>query len=294
MGDQEAGSVRELRESLIEEIVRAVGLPYTRFWYKIFSTIFWLPTHRLSEVGSLFDREVAENGFQSAMRTMQAVFMREVNVLTTAEIPSSGPLLLLANHPGTYDAVVLASHVPRDDLKIVASHIPFIEKMRNANRHFFFATRDTLKRMVVIKEIVDHLRSGGAVLIFPGGHMEPDPAFMPQALDALDDWSKAVEIFVQKVPQTAVQIGIVSNLLAEKNFKNPLTRLRKNFRDRQRIGEFIQVIHQMALGKKYHNIPRLSFTAPFYINTVNFDGDQKMLLPFAIQAAKASMQEHIP
>ena len=101
-------------------------------------------------------------------------------------VPKRGPLLVVSNHPGTYDAVAIAAHLSRDDVKIVSSDIPFIQTMRNANRHFLFTTRDTYKRMIVIKRAIRHLKSGGAILIFPSGHIDPEPAFMPDAMKELE------------------------------------------------------------------------------------------------------------
>ena len=63
-------SVHELRQSLIDEIIKSVGLPRTPFWRKIFSPIFWLPTDRFSRFGSKFDALVAKSGFNKAVRKM--------------------------------------------------------------------------------------------------------------------------------------------------------------------------------------------------------------------------------
>lgn len=287
-------SVHELRQSLIDEIIKSVGLPRTPFWQKILSPIFWLPTDRFSRFGSKFDALVAKSGFNKAIQNALAFFVGDVEVHGKDNIPKNGPLLIVSNHPGTYDAVVIAAQLPRDDVKIVSSGIPFIQKMKNANRHFLFATRDTYKRMVVIKRAIRHLKSGGAILIFPSGHIDPEPAFIPKAMQELETWSRVVEIFLSKVPETTIQVAIVSNVLSQKHYKNPLTRLRKHWRDRQRIAEFIQVINQLVFRRKFHGIPKITFVKAFGMQEINKSGGMETLMPYVIARAKEAMAYHLP
>jgi len=287
-------SVNELRKSLIDEIIKSVGLPRTPFWRKIFSPLFWPPTDRFSRFGSEFDKLVAKSGFNKAIKNALTFFVGDVEVQGGNNIPKNGPLLVVSNHPGTYDAVAIAAQLPRDDIKIVSSGIPFIQKMRNANRHFLFATRDTYKRMIVIKRAIRHLKAGGAILIFPSGHIDPEPAFMPEAMKELETWSRVVEIFLSRVPETYIQVVIVSNVLSPKYMKNPLIRLRKHWRDRQRIAEFLQVINQLIFRRKFHDIPRVTFAEAFGLKDLREGGRRKALMPYVIARAKELMALHTP
>ena len=286
-------SINELRVSLIDEIIKSVGLPRTTFWRNVFSPIFWLPTDRFSRFGSNFDKLVAKSGFNKAIKNALAFFVGDVEVHGGDNVPKRGPLLVVSNHPGTYDAVVIAAQLPRDDVKIVSSDIPFIQNMRNANRHFLFTTRDTYKRMIVIKRAIRHLKSGGAILIFPSGHIDPEPAFMPDAMEELETWSRVVEIFFNKVPEIYIQVAIVSKVLSPKYMKNPLTRLRKERRDRQRIAEFLQVIDQMVFRRKFHDIPKITFAEAFGLKEINESGRIKAVMPYVITRAKEMMALHI-
>ena len=286
-------SINELRLSLIDEIIKSVGLPRTPFWRKVFSPIFWLPTDRFSRFGSSFDALVAKSGFNKAIKNALTFFVGDVEVHGVNNIPKTGPLLVVSNHPGTYDSVVIAAHLPRDDVKIVSSDIPFIQKMRNANRHFLFTTRDTYKRMIVIKRAIRHLGDGGAILIFPSGHIDPEPAFMPEAMKELETWSRVVEIILSKVPEITIQVAIVSNVLSQKHFKNPLTRLRKHWRDRQRIAEFLQVINQLVFRRKFHDIPKITFAEAFGLKDINENDDTKTAMPYVIARAKEMMALHV-
>ena len=286
-------SINELRISLVDEIIKSVGLPRTPFWRKVFSPVFWLPTDRFSRFGSNFDKLVAKSGFNKAIKNALAFFVGDVEVHGGDNVPKRGPLLVVSNHPGTYDAVVIAAHLPRDDVKIVSSDIPFIQNMRNAKRHFLFTTRDTYKRMLVIKRAIRHLKSGGAILIFPSGHIDPEPAFMPNAMKELETWSRVVEIFLNKVQEVNIQVAIVSNVLSMKYLKNPLTRLRKHWRDRQRIAEFLQVINQLVFRRKFHDIPKITFAKAFGLKDINENDDTKTVMPYVIARAKEMMALHV-
>lgn len=287
-------SETELRKALLDEIVRAVGLPVCNFWRKMVEILCWVPISRFSKFGSYVDKLVYQHGFSKAIDLSLKMLVEDVQILDEAQVPTTGPLLVVSNHPGTYDALCLASKLPRDDVKIVSSNIPFLKIMKNVNDHFLFGSVDSYVRMLVIRNAIRHLEKGGVVIIFPSGHMDPEPAFMPGAMQALDEWSKSLEVFVNKVPDTVVQVAVVSHVLHPRYLAKPLTRLRKGRRERQRIAEFLQVIHQMVFKKKFNQIPLVSFAEPFRLKDINVHGDINALLPHAKKQAQILMEKHIP
>ena len=52
--------------------------------------------------------------------------------------------------------------------------------------------------MQVMRESIRHLKNGGALLIFPRGSIEADPAFMPHPEAEFEHWSRSLEIFMQR------------------------------------------------------------------------------------------------
>ncbi|RJQ42015.1 MAG: hypothetical protein C4545_05845 [Anaerolineaceae bacterium] len=286
-------SESELRKALLDEIVRAVGLPISNFWRKFVEVAFWVPISRFSKLGSYFDQMVYQYGFSKAVDISLKLLVNDVEVIGNINAPASGPLLVVSNHPGTYDALCLAAKLPRDDVKIVSSNIPFLKKMKNVNDHFLFASVDSYVRMLVIRNAIRHLEKGGAVIIFPSGHMDPEPFFMPGAMEALDEWSKSIEIFVNKVPETVIQVAVVSRVLTPHYLSHPLTHLRKGRRERQRIAEFLQIINQMVYRKKFNQTPLVSFAPPFKLVNISPTKEIDRLLPYAIDQAKDLMQSHL-
>jgi len=93
-------------------------------------------------------------------------------------IPETGPLLIVANHPyGAMDGLAIAASVEtrRSDLCIIiwdAIDVP------EANEHFLALdlaenSRKALRQNVLIRrKAISHLRSGGAILLFPSGCVE--------------------------------------------------------------------------------------------------------------------------
>ncbi len=287
-------SETDLRKALLDEIVRAVGLPITNFWRKMVEVLFWIPIKRFSQLGAYFDKMVYQHGFSKAVDISLKLLVNDIKILDDVAVPETGPLLVISNHPGTYDALCLAAKLPRDDVKIVSSNIPFLKIMKNANDHFLFTSVDNYVRMLVIRNAIRHLEKGGAVIMFPSAHMDPEPAFMPGAMEALDEWSRSIEIFVKKVPETVVQVAVVSRVIIPKYLAHPITRVRKGRRERQRIAEFLQVINQMVYKKKFNQVPLVSFAQPFSLGQISAEKDINKLLPYSIARAKELMQNHLP
>lgn len=287
-------SETDLRKALLDEIVRAVGLPITNFWRKMVEVLFWVPINRFSKLGAFFDKMVYQHGFSKAVDISLKLLVSDIDILHAVDVPKTGPLLVISNHPGTYDALCLAAKLPRDDVKIVSSNIPFLKIMKNANDHFLFTSVDNYVRMLVIRNAIRHLEKGGAVIMFPSAHMDPEPAFMSGAMEALDEWSRSIEIFVRKVPETIVQVAIVSRVLIPKYLAHPITRVRKGRRDRQRIAEFLQVVNQMIYKKKINQVPLVSFAQPFSLEQISPEKDISKLLPYSVARAKELMHDHLP
>ena len=112
-------------------------------------------------------------------------------------------------------------------------------------------------------------------------------------MDEIDNWSRAINIFLQKAPDTQVQVALVSNVLAERYFRNSLTRLRKRLRDRQRIGEFLQVMSQLVSRKQFEHVPFVTFGEPFTLECINARNNIERLLPHVKNLAREMMLLHI-
>jgi hypothetical protein len=242
----------ELRRTLSTDILEAVGLP----------------AHLFARLAAEFDHHVAQSGLMEAVRWVLPRFVEGVHALGTENIPTTGPLVIASNHPGAYDGLVIASCLPRDDLKIMVTDRPFLRGLHAASPHLIYTPRDTEGRMGVVRQAVHHLREGGSLLIFAHGNVEPDPALVPGAEEALEGWSPSVPLFLRRVPGASLVVTIVSGVLAPSALQHPLARLREGWQARQLLAEVLQVSQQMLLRRRFGLAPTVRFAAPLMAGDV--------------------------
>jgi hypothetical protein len=221
-------------------------------------------THRFAQVMAHLDQIVARSGFRDGMRYGTSVFATSTKQLGCEHVPDKGPLLLVANHPGGCDAMAIAASLPRDDLKIIVSGFPLFRNLPNASRQLIFTDPHggLGSNFPVIRSAIRHLQSGGSVLTFPSGRVEPDPSIMPRAMELLQNWSPSIELLVRKVPHLKIQFAIVSGVLSPIFLYNPFTNLMRGLRDPQAIAETLQVITQMLFTRWVRIRPVISFGIP--------------------------------
>ncbi|MFQ5922533.1 MAG: 1-acyl-sn-glycerol-3-phosphate acyltransferase, partial [Anaerolineales bacterium] len=256
-------TARELMQELSLEIWKVLGLsPDTRLRH-LLNPLLWTPLRRFAEWASEFDRTVAEAGFREAAREVLPRFVNRLEVEGQQEIPTSGPLLVVSNHPGSADGLAIAASLPRNDLKIVVSALPFIRSLPNSAQHFIYTDPfEPHKRMEVVRSSVRHLRGGGALLLFPRGKVEPDPAWLPGAAESLSRWSASLGLIARSVPEAMIVTSIVSGVLARGSLRNPVTRWPRDPRKRQLLAEITQVIQQALFPYGISVSTRLSYGKP--------------------------------
>lgn len=252
-----------LERSLLDEVFKMLGIPSRSFLRPLLKPFFSPATWRFAELAAGFDNEVRFRGFDKAARYLLLRFTRDIHVTGNEGIPSQGALLVVSNHPSTYDALLIASSLPRRDLKIIASGIPFIRHLSATANHLIYSSLDTFERMKAIRAVIRHLENDGAVLIFPSGGIDPDPSCMPGALDELGSWSPSLEVILRRVPSTSVLIANVSGVLPPGWVSSPIVRVRHGRRNQQRVAEFFQIIQQMIFPRSLLLDPSVSFAPPF-------------------------------
>jgi hypothetical protein len=283
-----------LTKLLCGEMFKALGFTRDGVFARTFSPFVRNPIHRFSEIAVGIDNRVRTLGFQQASRWILPNFVREVTHNGTEYIPKNGPLPVASNHPRAYDALVIAANLPRDDLKIIVNiPIDFIIELPTTLQHFLYAPPDPHIRINVVRAAIKHLKSGGALLLIASGGMDPDPASMTGAADSIKCWSRSIEIFLRKVPETNVLITIVSDILSPKYVKHLFTKFRKSRQDKQRVSEFFQVIKQMTRPGKFHQNPILSFAQPISAETLLIGGRSTNIMGTLTERAEQLLSEHL-
>jgi hypothetical protein len=249
-------------DQLLHHFIVTSGLFKRRWMQSALRVMLGPPFKRFAEVASGFDESVARFGLPEASRQFLPRFIRNAEILGQENIPPDGPVLIISNHPGTVDSLLIASRLPRSDIKIVAKGYPFYQALSKLKDNFIFTTNELNDRVSAIRQSIRQLQAGGALLIFPRGLIEPDPAVMAGAEKTMTEWSPSVELFLRKVPEARLVVTIVSGLIAPSSLRNPFIRLGRNPVERQTVAEFFQVIRHIYMPRTFRVSPKVTFDVP--------------------------------
>ncbi len=283
--------VEILSKFITDEIFKMFKVSPHSWVRQTLGPLFSVPAHRFARVADKFDRYVAEFGFREAAMRILPVFAKGFEARNVENVPREGPLLITSNHPGTCDSLVIAASIPRPDLKIVAADNPFIASVRHAAENLIYTTLDVHERMMVVRKVIRHLQDGGAVLIFPSGSIDPDPALSLQASDDLGNWSPSLELMLRRVPQTRVLLTIVSGVLSAHWRRNLFIRMLGDDHKQRSVAEVLQVIQQMIFPNSVNVTPRLSFANPLTTDELAAKGQR--IMDAMIERARCLLEDHM-
>jgi len=206
-----------------------------------------------------YDRALGEGGTRHGSAWIVDDATGGLAVEGCERVPARGPLLIVANHPGLSDAVAIIAGLGRDDAWIVTANYPFLRAMRLASRRFVFVSDDRSDRLTAFRSIVERLRAGYTVLVFPAGSLELDPArSCDAALASLSTWSRSVELLARLVPGTIIVPAAVSGVVSVSAFDHPLAKRRSPLKERQRMATLLQLV----IPAYKPGLVRVSFGAP--------------------------------
>jgi hypothetical protein len=282
-----------LTEDLINEIVTALALPPTRTIRNLIAARTGRAIQRFTELASELDCVVAQDGIPGGARWLLPRFVKGHAASGVENIPPTGPLIIASNHPAFVDSVVISAYVSRRDYRVIIGEIPFFKNLPNIKKNAVFAPAptDPMGRMQVVREVIRHLKDNGAILIFPRGGIEPDPAWMPQPEGEFEHWSRSLEIFLKHVPRTQVLVTIVGGVISKAAMHHPITWFRRARPDRQRLAFMYQFIRQMIAGNEVFGLtPRVTFG---HLVSAENTGDREHMLQRITEAAHHVLNMHI-
>jgi len=241
-----------LNDAILNEIVRAMALPRNKYVKALIGSLVGRATRRFSELVLGMDWQIGLHGPSAGAQWLLPNFIAGSQAHGLENIPEKGPLLIVSNHPASYDGLLIAGFINRPDLKIIVGEIPPYQYLKNISRHTIFSppVQNTSGRMGTVREAIQHLKQQGALLLFPRGGIEPDPAFMREPDAEFDRWSRSLEIFIRQVPSSKVLVSMVSGVIAPDAMRHPITWFRRSRPDRQRLAFIYQIILQIMSGKE--------------------------------------------
>lgn len=287
-------NVNVIIEALFSQLMSVMGLKHPNWVTRLIFPILSTPVKRMSSMLVELDQNIAQKDFNQAINRFMNYFVTNLDLRGTENIPDNGPLVLMCNHPAAYDVVILAACMHRDDVKIIASDIALIQMLPNIASHVIPVPYHIPSRLQTVRAAIRHLDHGGALLIFPRGNVEPDPAVSPGAEQSLAGWSTSIELFLRKVPETVSIVAIASGILSKKWFRNPLIRLWKKYEQRQKVAEIFQIATQLLRGDKPASTPLISFSAPLTVNDLGGEeAPEGRLLSSLTERARRLLVDHI-
>jgi 1-acyl-sn-glycerol-3-phosphate acyltransferase len=276
-------------ERVIDEIGYALGVGRSGVMRRLLGPLCRWPAARFGRIAARADAEAESSGISGGARRIVADLALTISSRGTESIPAEGPLLVVSNHPGALDSVALLSRLPRKDVKVLLSDVPFTRAFSAARRYFVYVAADPRGRTAALRASINHLRSGGALLVFAHGDVEPDPEASPGSWESIQKWSRSVEIMACEVPESRLQVAIVSGVLARKSIRNPIVRMRRSPARRQKLAEVLQLCRQMLFPRTVQPHVHISFAEPFRA----VDLAKEEIMPALVRTARGLLEDHL-
>jgi len=252
-------SIDQLTEINIADLLDSIGL--LRWQGTPLRSLVRPVARRFALTAHEFDTRVGSDGLAQGSAWLMKQMTAGLQTSGLEHIPAQGPVFILANHPGMTDTVALFSSVAsRPDLRIIALDRPFLRALPHVAQQLIFLPDEDAGRMAVIRAGAKHLKEGGALLTFPAGEIEPDPAAFgaQRALDSLQNWSNSYALFARLAPQTRFVPTLVSHVISPEAQRHPLTLLRRTAQNKEKLAAALQV----ALPRYRDLVARVTFAAP--------------------------------
>ena len=242
----------------------------------ILGRIFYWITRRTLQRFALsmaqFDLLVAREGTAAAANWLLPRFINSLSVEDSDRIPLDGPLVVAANHPGAADVLALMAGVPRRDFRLVVS-LPSAKVLTHAMKHVIFVPpKQERQPHQVTSLIIEELRQGNCVLIFPRGNLEPDPVLLDHSAASIGHWSTSLRLFCEQAPDTQIIPAVVGGVFSPQALLTPLARLYRTLKDRQRAALVLQLIVKFARPERWPVAAQVRFGEVVTQAQVGLDG----------------------
>ena len=237
----------DLTQINLDDLVSAFGFQKYPLPAWVIRILFRGAARKFAQHMIEFDRDIGIHGMAQAARETDKHYVRALCVSGQEHLPH-GSFLALSNHPGMTDSLAVLAALGRAEIRIIALDRPFLLSFPNLGKHLSFVTDDRNERVSLLRKVSAHLRSGGSVLTFPAGHIEPDPDIYPGAVESLQAWTDSVGVFLRLAPQTAVVPIVVRQVIWDRTAYHPLMRLRATRADRELLAAAVQLLLQLLLN----------------------------------------------
>lgn len=206
---------RTLRDLNTDDLLQALGLRGAARGVPPLRRLFDGPSRLLARRLLALDDAVGEERGPDAARALLASW--GVRLELTGAVPMrEGPRLFVANHPGLGDFLALLAALGSPDLRVVARERPLLAALPALSQRLIVVPERG--GLSALRRVTEHLRGGGAVLTFPAGRIEPDPAWTPT--EDWSAWSASTAFWARSVPGLNIQPLLVAGV-RDRRFVDP-------------------------------------------------------------------------
>lgn len=222
------------------EFLRSFRLPQNGGLGWLARTVARIPAAQLAVQMIEFDRLVGSHGLTAGGNYLLETFTKTLAIERNALVPRHGPLLVVSNHPGMIDAMALWHALDtRDDLLTMARDQRLLRLLPNICRHLILVAPNA--HAAALRQAIAHLRGGGALLTFPAGVIEPDPAIHDVPISETR-WSGSIELLVRAVPGLTLVPAAVGGVISRSALRHPLAAWFRADADREWAAATLQVL----------------------------------------------------
>jgi hypothetical protein len=246
----------------LDDLVSSFGWTNHPLLARMLRGLFYNPARTFAAQMVEFDNAVGTRGLPDASNLLLKKYTSSLRVFGADLVPASS-FLALSNHPGMVDTLALFAALNRPNLKIIALDRPFLNALPNTEKRLCYVKDDSASRMTLVRQVSAHLRTGGAALTFPAGHIEPDPDIYPGAVASLDDWTDSVGVFVRMAPETAILPVLVRGVVRKQSARHPLLGIKKTKEEREKLTAALQLLAYVVFKQKDVHV-RVQIGRPIY------------------------------
>ena len=254
-------ALESLTEINLDDLVSSFGWQALPLPARLLRIVFRSPARKFARWMLDFDMLTGQKSLPEGALITLRNFASRLEVHGLEYLPIEKPVLVLSNHPGMVDTLALFAAINRPDLRIIALDRPFLQSLPNVAARLLFLGEFPQDRTQAVRQAAGHLRKGGALLTFPAGQIDPDPQVYPGALQALEGWTDSAGVFLRFAPEAVIVPALVSGVLWAQAVKFPLTRLKKEQFDREKLGASLQLLAHILFNARPLKI-RVQFAPP--------------------------------
>jgi len=308
----DADRLRLLHRVCQHDLSKLAGLSGSVVGSRALQLLLGSRVRRFARAMATFNTDIAREGVMVASRRLCARYGGQVVAEGAETVPTTGPVLFAANHPGLMDTIAVYGTVPRPDIRALARPQPLLTLLSDLAPHLLMLPDDGPNRAGGLRQVLRTLRAGGALLIFPAGTLEPEPTLSRSSVSRvsnrrngstphtplphtpllhapLGEWSSGVGTLVRLAARQGIALQVVptaiSGVLSTATWHRfaPLVRLRRTHRGR----EDLTAVLQLAFPTLGPTTVRVRYGPPLSAATLASDGASAEAIADRVRAAVA-------